>query len=45
MKLNTVERAIAAIEQGKGVKIDYLTESLMNKARVPIVRMLDFSKE
>ena len=45
MKLNTVAKAMAAINEGKGVKIDYLSEDLMNKARVPIIRMLDFSKE
>lgn len=45
MKLNTVEKAMAAINEGKGVKIDYLSEDLMNRARLPIVRMLDFSKK
>jgi quinolinate synthase len=43
MKLNSVERALAAINEGKGVKIDYLSDSLMDKARTPIVRMLKFS--
>lgn len=45
MKLNTVEKAMAAINEGKGVKIDYLSEDLMNRARLPIVRMLDFSSK
>jgi len=43
MKRNTVE-LVQRAQQGKGFIIDYLDEQTMNKARVPIARMLTFSK-
>jgi quinolinate synthase len=43
MKLNTIEKSNAAIAGTSGVKIDYLSNDLMEKARIPIIRMLDFS--
>lgn len=41
MKLNNVE-SVKKAQQGIGFEIDYLSEELMNKARVPIERMLNF---
>jgi quinolinate synthase len=44
MKLNSVE-AIRLAQQGKGgIEIDYLTAELMEQARLPIERMLEFSQ-
>ena len=43
MKLNTEQQVRRAIE-GFGTKIDYLTDQVVDKARVPIDRMLTFSK-
>lgn len=44
MKLNNVRNAEQAIKEGKGTIIDYISESVMERARLPIVRMLNFSK-
>jgi len=41
MKMNTLESAQAAI-RGIGDRIDYLTDEVIEKARVPVERMLDF---
>lgn len=41
MKLNNVA-AVKRAQQGIGFEIDYLSEELMDKARVPIERMLNF---
>ncbi|MBB5016886.1 quinolinate synthase [Chitinivorax tropicus] len=43
MKLNTIE-AVKRAQQGEGIRIDYLTEAQMDAARLPIERMLEFSK-
>ncbi len=43
MKMNTVE-AVKRAQQGIGLTIDYLTTAQMDAARLPIERMLDFSK-
>ena len=43
MKLNTIE-AVKRAQAGEGVKIDYLTPEMMDAARLPIERMLEFSK-
>lgn len=40
MKKNTVD----LIQSGQGVKIDYLSDELMERARLPIERMLHFQK-
>ena len=40
MKKNTVD----LIQNGQGVKIDYLSDELMERARLPIERMLEFQK-
>jgi quinolinate synthase len=44
MKLNTIEALKAAQNGTGGVEIDYLTPELMEKARTPIERMLEFSQ-
>jgi len=44
MKLNTVDAVQAATDGTSGTKIDYLTDELMEAARKPIERMLEFSK-
>lgn len=44
MKRNTVELVTRA-QQGDGFEINYLSEETMNKARLPIERMLAFSKK
>ena len=44
MKRNTVE-LVKRAQQGEGFVIDYLSDDIMNKARIPIERMLDFSKK
>lgn len=41
MKLNNVA-AVKRAQQGIGLEIDYLSEELMNKARTPIEKMLNF---
>ena len=41
MKRNTVE-SVKRAQQGQGFVIDYLSEEIMNKARLPIERMLNF---
>lgn len=41
MKLNTVA-SVKRAQQGIGFEVDYLSEEIMNKARVPIERMLNF---
>jgi quinolinate synthase len=43
MKLNTIE-ALKRAQRGEGVVIDYLTDAQMDAARLPIERMLAFSK-
>ncbi|AXE34414.1 quinolinate synthase NadA [Chromobacterium phragmitis] len=43
MKMNTIE-AVKRAQQGEGLAIDYLTPEQMDAARVPIERMLEFSK-
>lgn len=42
MKLNTQKKVFMAASAGLGAKIDYLTESEMERARVPIERMLTY---
>ena len=44
MKLNTVAAVEAAQNGTGGIEIDYLSDSLMAQARVPIERMLEFSQ-
>ncbi len=44
MKMNTIE-AVKRAQRGEGgIKIDYLTPAQMDAARLPIERMLEFSK-
>ncbi len=43
MKLNTVEAVKQAQQQQSGSIIDYLSDGLIAKAKVPIQRMLDFN--
>jgi len=43
MKMNTIE-AVRRAQQGEGTEIDYLGEAEMAAARVPIERMLEFSR-
>lgn len=44
MKLNTV-KAVTDAQQGKGgIEINYLSEEVVEKARLPIKRMLEFSE-
>jgi len=43
MKLNTVEKVIAARDFGIGTKIDYIKPEIVRKALVPIKRMMAFS--
>ena len=43
MKFNTIQSVTDAINGKSGLKVDYLSDRLMNKARVPIDRMLNFS--
>ncbi|MFN7095631.1 MAG: quinolinate synthase NadA, partial [Burkholderiales bacterium] len=42
MKLNTVEAVKAAQKQTGGIVIDYLSDELIEQARIPIDRMLNF---
>lgn len=42
MKRNSVE-SVKRAQQGIGFEIDYLSEELMQKARIPIERMLNFN--
>ena len=44
MKMNTIGGSIAAIKEGKGDRIDYMSDDLMERARVPVERMLNFSQ-
>lgn len=44
MKLNTMEAVQAAMDGTGGAAIDYLSDELMEQARKPIERMLEFSK-
>lgn len=44
MKLNTVEKVHAAQNGSGGIEINYLSEDIMAKARVPIMRMIEFSQ-
>lgn len=41
MKRNTID-SVKKAQQGLGFEIDYLSEDLMNQARLPIERMLNF---
>jgi quinolinate synthase len=43
MKLNTVEAVKAAQNGTGGIEIDYLTPEVVEKARTPLIRMLNFS--
>lgn len=43
MKLNTVDLIQGSVEGSAGVVIDYISESLVERARKPIERMLKFS--
>jgi len=43
MKRNTVEAVLAA-QAGEGVEINYIDQNLMERALVPVNRMLEFSK-
>lgn len=43
MKLNTVEAVKAAQNGNGGIEIDYLTSEVVEKARIPLMRMLNFS--
>ncbi len=43
MKMNTIE-AVKRAQQGIGIEIDYLTPEQIHAARLPIERMLDFSR-
>lgn len=43
MKMNTVD-AVRRAQAGEGIRIDYLTPAEMDAARLPIERMLEFSK-
>jgi quinolinate synthase len=42
MKLNTVEKVRKAIEYGDGIIIDYIRDEQIEKARIPIERMMNF---
>ncbi len=44
MKTNTADLVLAAVNGTAGVKIDYLSASLIEKARKPVERMIEFSK-
>jgi len=44
MKMNTMEAVQAAIDGTGGAKIDYLSNEVIEQARKPIERMLEFSK-
>ena len=44
MKRNTVE-LVRRAQQGEGFVIDYLDDETMNKAKIPIERMLEFSQK
>lgn len=43
MKLNTLQRVQDAMDGKAGVVIDYITDEQIEKVRVPIKRMVDFS--
>jgi quinolinate synthase len=43
MKLNTIEAVKAAQTQTGGVVIDYLSDEIIERARIPIERMLNFT--
>ncbi len=45
MKLNTVQKVKDAIDGISGIEIDYLTTELMDKARIPIFRMMEFMQK
>jgi quinolinate synthase len=44
MKMNTLEAVTAAVNGTGGTKIDYLSDDLIDAARKPIERMLNFGK-
>jgi len=43
MKFNTIQSVTDAISGKSGSKIDYLSDTLMDQARIPIDRMINFS--
>ena len=43
MKMNNVDNIKAAIETGKGLKIDYLSDLEITKAYKPIARMMEYA--
>lgn len=43
MKMNTID-AVRRAQEGAGIRVDYLTPAQMDAARLPIERMLAFSK-
>jgi len=43
MKLNTLQKVQAAMDGKAGVTIDYITDEQIEKVRVPIKRMVDFT--
>ncbi len=43
MKKNTVENITAAIKNGKGLKINYLSDLDIMKAYKPIARMMEYA--
>ena len=44
MKLNQVDSIKSAKLGNSGVEIDYINEDLLERAKLPIIRMLEFSK-
>lgn len=42
MKMNTLISVREALHYGGGIKIDYLTDDIIEKATIPINRMMDF---
>ena len=43
MKMNHTENVAEAIKSGKGLKIDYLSDSDIEKAYKPIARMMEYA--
>ena len=43
MKLNTLQKVQDAMEGNAGIPIDYITDAQIERVRVPIKRMVDFS--
>jgi quinolinate synthase len=44
MKLNSIE-AVQKAQAGQGIEIDYLTPEAIAAAKIPIMRMMEFSKQ